>query len=401
MTNRVVVTGIGVFAANGSTRDAFWDSLMAGRSGVGPVTLFDADEFKCRIAGEVKDFDPHDYIDPILKPKRRMARAAQLAIAASHDAIGDARLTVADLQARDVVPVILGVSTNAMDVLGRPPTPWTAIAAIPHAVTSAIAFGLGFQSRLSTLSNGCASGMDALWQATMEIRQGKTDLILTGSADAALSPYAFKSFEASRTMSLRNETPAKASRPFDRNRDGGVAAEGGAILVLENMEHARARGVPIYAEIVSYGSSADTPASREGSGLSIAMQMAMANAGCGPQEISCVSAHAPSDPHMDRIEVELIKQVLGSHAYRVPVTSVKGNTGNPMAVGGVLQVIAAALSLHYQTVPPTANLDTPDPQCDLDHVPGTPRRLDLRRAMINVHGFGRGNSCMLLDTVHN
>ncbi len=397
MNNRVVITGIGVFAANGNSREAFWTSLLEGRSGIGPVTLFDCSEFQCRIAGEVKDFDPHDYIDPTLRPKRRMARASQLAIAAAHNAVKDAGMEIEDLKKRDMVPVIMGVSTAAMDIRGRPPRPWSAIAGIPHAVTSAIAFGLGFQARLATISNGCASGLDALWQAAREVREGKTDLALAGSADAALAPYVFKCFEASRKMSMRNDEPGRASRPFDRDRDGGVAAEGAGVLVIENLEHALARGATIYAEMISYGSSADSPSSREGEGLERAMRSALANAGCAPEDISCVNAHAPSDTHMDRIEVELIKQVLGAHAHRIPVTSIKGHTGNPMAVGGVLQAIESALSLYHQVVPPTANLETADPQCDLDHVPGAPRHLALERAMVNTHGFGRGNSCMLLD----
>jgi 3-oxoacyl-[acyl-carrier-protein] synthase II len=400
MNNRVVITGIGVFAANGNSREAFWTSLLEGRSGIGPVTLFDCSEFQCRIAGEVKDFDPHDYIDPTLRPKRRMARASQLAIAAAHNAVKDAGMQIEDLKKRDMVPVIMGVSTAAMDIRGRPPRPWSAIAGIPHAVTSAIAFGLGFQARLATISNGCASGLDALWQAAREVREGKTDLALAGSADAALAPYVFKCFEASRKMSMRNDEPGRASRPFDRDRDGGVAAEGAGVLVIENLEHALARGATIYAEMISYGSSADSPSSREGEGLERAMRSALANAGCAPEAISCVNAHAPSDTHMDRIEVELIKQVLGPHAHRIPVTSIKGHTGNPMAVGGVLQAIESALSLYHQVLPPTANLETADPQCDLDHVPGAPRHLALERAMVNTHGFGRGNSCMLLDAFH-
>ncbi len=397
MNNRVVITGVGVFAASGNTREGFWTSLLEGLSGIGPVTLFDCSDFQCRIAGEVKDFDPHDYIDPTLKPKRRMSRAAQLAVASAHDAIADAGLTVSDLQKRDNTPVVMGVSTNAMDVLERNPRPWTAVAAIPHAVTSAVSFGLGFQAQLSTVSNGCASGLDALCQATALIREGRSDLVLAGSSDAALAPYTFKAFEASRKMSLRNDSPEKACRPFDRDRDGGVAAEGAAILVLEHVEHALARGARILAEVVSFGTSADSPESREGSGLERAMRLAMANAGCGPREIDCINAHAPSDPHMDRIEVELIKRVFAERAYRIPVTSVKGNTGNPMAVGGVLQVVSAALSLYNQTVPPTANLEAPDPKCDLDHVPGQPRRTHLQRALVNAHGFGRGNTCLVLD----
>ena len=220
---------------------------------------------------------------------------------------------------------------------------------------------------------------------------------MAGSSDAALTPYVFKCFESSRKVSLRNDAPGKACRPFDRDRDGGVAAEAAGILIIENLQHALARGATIYAELSGYGSSADVPGDRDGSGLKRAMLAAMANGACPPDHIHHIDAHAPSDPHMDRIEVELIKEVFGEHAYRIPVTSIKGATGNPMAVGGVLQMIAASLSLHHQVVPPTTNLEIPDPQCDLDHVIGAPRHLPMERTMVNTHGFGRGNSCVLLD----
>lgn len=397
MKNRVVITGIGVFSACGNSRDEFWNALLAGKSGIGPVTLFDASEFRCRIAGEVKKFDAHDYIDPTLKPKRRMARASQLAVGATHQAITDAGLDVSDLQQREVTPVIMGVSTTAMDLRERPARPWSAISGVPHAVTSAIAFSMGFQARLMTVSNGCASGMDAIATAADNIRHGASDLIIAGSSDAAITPYVFKCFDSSRKVSLRNDIPDKACRPFDRDCDGGVAAEAACILVVENLEHALARGAPIYAELNSYGSCADTPGDREGSGLKQAMETALANAGCLVSEIGHINAHAPSDPHMDRIEVGLIKTVFGDHAYRIPVTSIKGATGNPMAVGGVLQMVSASLSLLHQIVPPTTNLEIPDPQCDLEHVSGQPQYMTMQHAMVNTHGFGRGNSCILLD----
>lgn len=394
--NQVAVTGIGVFAPNGNSPDAFWESLMEGRSGIGPVTLFDASSFSCRIAGEVKGFDPHDYIDPTLRPKRRMARASQLAIAATYQAVEDAGLETAELKEFGELPVVIGVSTAAMDIRERAPRPWSAVAGIPHAVTSAISFGLGLEARLLTVSNGCASGMDAVAVAAEEIRHGRSDVILTGSADAALTSYVFKCFESSRKMSLRNDAPAKASRPFDRDRDGGVASEAACILVLENMAQALARGARPYAEIISYGSCADLPNSKEGAGLQRAMEKALANAALRKERIDHINAHAPSDTHMDRTEVEMIKNVFGSHAYRIPVTSIKGSTGNPMAVGGVLQIVAAALSMRHDSVPPTCNLDHADPQCDLDHVSGVPRMLPIEHALVNTHGFGRGNSSLIM-----
>ncbi len=344
----------------------------------------------------MKNFEPHDWIDPTLKPKRRMARASQLAIAATQMALADAGLSAEALRRHPSIPIVMGVSTAAMDIRERPPRPWSAVAGIPHATASAVAFGLRFQARLLTVSNGCASGLDALALAAQQVRDGHTELALAGSADAALTAYVFKCFESSRKMSMRNAEPHRASRPFDRDRDGGLAAEAGAMLIVESLEHALARGATLYAELGGYGTLADTPDTREGEGIEKAMRSALANEGCRPEQIDHVSCHAPSDPHMDRIEVQMIKQVFGPHAYRVPVTSIKGHTGNPMAVGGLLQAAAAALAMRHGLVPPTANLEHPDPQCDLDHVPGAARQAELRRILINTHGFGRGNSSLVL-----
>jgi 3-oxoacyl-(acyl-carrier-protein) synthase len=267
---------------------------------------------------------------------------------------------------------------------------------VPHAVTSAIAFTLGFRSRLLTVSNGCASGLDAVAIAAAEIARDRADIVIAGSSDAAVTPYVFKCFEASRRVSLRNDRPREASRPFDRDRDGGVASEGAGVVILENLEHALARGATPYATIGGFGTGADYPDSPEGSGLEDAMRQALIESPLRPEHIDHISAHAPSDAHMDSYEVAAIKRIFGPHAYRVPVTSIKGNTGNPMSVGGVHQLIAAALAMRHGLVPPTANLVNPDPACDLDHVPGQPRAAQLAHVLINTHGFGRGNSALVL-----
>ena len=397
--NRVVVTGMGVLAPNGIGLEEFWRTLLAGESGIGPVTLFDASDLKCQIAGEVTGFDPHKYIDPKLKPKKRMARASQFAIAATTLALEDAGLDISDLRTFREVPVVMGVSTSAMDLFAKPPTPWTAVASVPHAVSSSIGQILGFHSKLFTISDGCASGLDAVANAANMIRNGETDIVIAGSSDSAITHYVFKGFGRSRMLSTRNDAPEKASRPFDRDRDGGIVSEGAGIFIMESLEHAISRNAKQYAEIIGFGTSTDQPGTPNGSGMKEAIRFAIADALKKPDQIDAVSCHAPSDEHMDRIEVAHIKSVLGSHARNIPVFSVKGVTGNAMAVGGVHELIASALSIKHGQIPPTANLDNPDPECDLDHVPHSFRSLSLNTVLVNTHGFGHGNSSLVLAKI--
>ena len=397
MNNRVGITGIGVFAANGNGVDAFWRTLLAGESGVGPITLFDATELACRIAGEVKKFDPTDYIDPALKP-RRMGRFTQLATCAAEEAIRDAKLTPEDIRAHPEIPIVLGVSTTAMDMVSRRPSPFTAVGAIPHAAASAVGYMHDISTNLLTISNGCASSLDAIATAANRIRSGHTDLAIAGGADSSLTSYVVESMLKTRRCSTSNENPQRASCPFDIDRDRGVIAEGAGVVILENLEHARARGVTAYAEILGYASCADPKNGEDGSGLGKAMRMAVANTGLDVHHIDHIAAHGPSDIEMDIVEVTMIKEVFGSYAYVIPVSSVKGCTGCPMGTGGVLQLIGASLSLQEQIIPPTANLRTPDPRCDLD-LPARSRMAQLERVAVNTHGFGRGNGCMILGLI--
>lgn len=397
--SRVVITGIGILAPNGVGKKAFWQSLLNRESGIGPITLFDASDLPCRIGGEVTGFDPEDYIDARLKPQRRMGRSSQMAVAGTRMALDDAGLTLDDLRSFGEVPVVIGVSTSAMDLFANPPNLWTASASIPHAAGSAISYTLGIPARLHTISDGCASGLDALAAAAHQIAQGQTDIAIAGSSDSAMTHYVFQGFAKSKRLSLRNDEPEKASRPFDRDRDGGVISEGAGIVVLENLEHALARGVDAYAEITGFGTCADPPESMVAAGLRSAMERAIANAGRRVEDVDHVSAHAPSDEHMDAAETQLIREVFGKHAYRLTVTSIKGATGNAMAVGGLHQAIATAMAIRERTVPPTTNLDHPDPECDLDYVPEGPRLADIQCALVNTHGFGRGNSALILERV--
>ena len=390
---------MGVLAANGIGKEAFWSSILEGRSGIAPITLFDAKGLRSRMAGEVKDFDPVAYIDPALKPQRRMGRAAQLGVAAAKLALDEAALDQAVLDQAGEIPLVMGVSSSALELREKPPASWIAVMSIPHIVGSSIAFTQGLNTRSLTVSTGCASGLDAVGLAADEIRRGKADIAIAGAADSVMSRFVFECFCKSRKLSEHNEDPARASRPFDRTRDGGVAAEGAGVVVLENLEHAMARGIDPYGEITGYANSADPPQPVEGLGLETAMRMALANAARHPDQIDFINAHGPSDAHMDAIETKLIKQVLGPHAYRTPVSSIKGITGNPMGVGCMHQLIAAALSLRHNIVTPTANWTERDPACDLDYVPNTPREMACNVIMINTHGFGRGNSALILERI--
>lgn len=397
--NRVVITGMGILAPNGSDLESFWSNLLRGVSGIGEITLFDPEGLPCRIAGEVKDFEPEQFIDPSFKPRKRMARSAQFAVAATHMALMDAGFGRAGLRRFPFVPVVVGVSTSAMDLIDRPPMPWTPVATCPHAVTSAIAYQFDMQARIYTISDGCTSGMDALTVAAQQIRAGVADVAIAGAADSAITRYTFECFAKSRKVSLRNDVPHKASRPFDRDRDGGIVAEGAGIVVLENLEHAIARGVRPYAEVLGWGVSADPHSPLEGGGMLLAMRQALANANRQPHHIDYINAHAPSDMHMDALEARTIHEVFGSLAARIPVSSIKGATGNPMAASSISQVVAAARVLREHVVFPTTNLEHPDPDCPLEHVMGRPFATEVNTVLVNSHGFGRGNNAIVLEGV--
>ncbi len=394
----MVITGAGVLAANGIGKDAFWNSLLEGRSGVGPITLFDASDLPCRIAGELKSFDPAVYIEPALKP-RRMGRFTQMALVAAREALADAGWTPEFLARTRGLPVVMGVSTSAMDVRAAPPALYSAVTGIPHAAGSTVAYACGIHARLLTVSDGCASSLDAVALGAALIRQGEADCVLAGGSDGALDHYVFQSMSKARKLSTRNDEPERADRPFDRDGDGGVAAEGAGLVTLENYETACARGAKIQAEITGYGSLADPPGSEEGEGLQFSMAAALANAGRRPADLQLILAHAPGDPHMDVTETRCIRQVLGRHAPAVPVVSIKGATGNPMGAGGVHQLITAAQVLQQGVIPATINFEHPAPGCDLDYVPGRPRRQEVRVVLVNTHGFGRGNSSLIVERV--
>jgi 3-oxoacyl-[acyl-carrier-protein] synthase II len=398
---------MGVIAPNGIGLEAFWSSLLAGRSAIGPITHFDASNFKSRIAGEVKGFDPLDYIEAELKP-HRMARHTQFAFAAAMMALKDAGLDIDNLELPSPTPVVIGVSTSALDVIekvweavngGRPnraPTT-AAAAAIPQAAANAIADRLGACADAVTVSSACPSGMDAIADAAAMIRSGEAELAIAGGADAPITPIIMASFIAGGLSSLRNDEPERASRPFDLGRDSGVVSEGAGVLILENLEHAEARGARAYVELGGYGKQRDLNPQRPGSGLEHSMKLALANAGYSGENIDYISAYGPGHPVLDAAEVQIIKKVFGDRAYSIPVSSIKGVTGNAMAAGGPFQIIACALAMRDHLIPPTANYEVADPACDLDFVPNRSRKVRLNSTMVNVRGLGGGASTMVLS----
>ena len=406
---RAVITGLGVLAANGIGKDAFWESLLAGRSGIGPVTLFDAEGYRCRIAGEVHDFHPEAYVDAKYKP-RRMSRNVQFSVAAANMALADADLDVEAL--RRVAPILIqmGVSLGGFEriegqirrVAEHGPNrlmPSAVEACIHLAGASTIAAVLAIPARLQTLSNSCVGGVDAICIAAEAVSRGDVEVAIAGGADASITPSAMAGFCAAGMVTTSNNDPSHASRPFDLFRDGGILAEGGGVVIVESLSHALSRGVQPYMEVESFANTNDLFGEESGAGLARTMRDALANAGCMPEDIDCVCAHGPSDPTLDRVETAAIRSVFGAHAFRIPVSSIKAVTGNALAASGGHQVIACALSFRDQVVPPTANLTSPDPACDLDYVAGRARRTRLRRILINAHGSGHTNSSMIVRQV--
>jgi len=395
MRNRVGITGLGIMAANGIGLTDFWDTLERGESGIGPITCFDPEGMKCQIAGEVSDFDPEYWIPPEFKP-RRMSRGSQFAVTAARLAIEDAGLTTEVLEKCEPIPCILGVCSSALDILAKNPTVSTAGASLPNSAVTAVGQMYHFQTRNITLSNACSSGLDAICLGMNLVKRGEADIVLAGGADASLTRYCLESLLKCKRCCTLNDEPSRASRPFDRARDRGVLAEGAGIVVIENWVHALARGVRPAAEVVSYGSCVDHKDEEEGLGLRRTMEMAMSNAGLRPKDIDCIFAHGPSDTEMDAAETRAIKKAFGDDAYKIPVTSIKGVTGCSMGAGGAHQVIAGALSMTHSLIPPTANFEHGDEECDLDYVPGRARRASIQHTLINAHGIGQSNTSLIL-----
>jgi 3-oxoacyl-[acyl-carrier-protein] synthase II len=403
VTRKVVVTGIGPVTPVGVGRADFWDTLVAGRSGIGEVTLFDTTEFPVRIGGEVKDFDPTAWMDR--KAARRTDRVVHLAVAAARLAWDDAGQPQVDPQ-RAAVVVSTGVGglqtmEDQVRILAeRGPgrvSAFTVPAMMPNAASGQIAMELGFSGPNACITTACAAGAHGVGEAYRYVKHGMADLAVAGGTEAAITPLALAAFAQMQALS-RNPDPAQASRPFDGNRDGFVLAEAAGILILEEEERARARGATIYAEVAGYGTSADafhiTQPEPQGAGAVIAMQMALTDAGEEAEAVDYINAHGTSTQLNDAAETRAIKKALGDHAHRVAISSTKSMTGHMVGAAGAAEAAVSALAIHEGVIPPTTNYETPDPDCDLDYVPNEARKHDVRLALSNAFGFGGQNAVL-------
>ncbi|MBU0678153.1 MAG: beta-ketoacyl-[acyl-carrier-protein] synthase family protein [Verrucomicrobia bacterium] len=403
---RVVLTGLGPLTPIGGGIETYWRALLDGVGGIGPITLFDTSEHHSKIAGEIKHFDLRDYITPKTRISR-LSRQTQLALAAAIMATDDSGILHAVNGNGHRIPVIMGVSNSAMEMIehgiarmvsrGPPRVPsYIVSGAQPQQAASVISDEMSFPTEAHTISSACAAGVDAIATAFRRVASGKADVAIAGGADAPITSFTFACFERAGLQSTWSGEPERASRPFDRNCETGVISEGAGVVVLENLDHARARGAKIYAEIVGYGTQADIDSKHPDSGLEFSMRDALANAGVRPQDIDYINAHGPGHPAIDLAETQMIKKVFGEHALRIPVSSIKGAVGNPLAAAGPMQLIACACALRDQMIPPTLNLDNPAPGCDLDYVTKTPRLGHFKLALMNIHGLGGGNSSLIL-----
>jgi len=404
---RVVVTGMSVISPVGTGLEDFWSNLAAGRSGVGPVTRFNAEGYSTRIAAEVKGFVPEEYIDK--KDARRMDRFTQFAMAAAKLAIADAAIDF-DTVNRDRVGVILGSGIGGLETLeeqhkvlmSRGPgriSPFFIPMMIVNmgAAQVAISFGLRGCSLITT--SACASSNNAIGDSFRLLQRGEADVMICGGTEAPITPMAMAGFCSMKAMTTRNEEPQKASRPFDTERDGFVIGEGAGLLVLETLDHARGRGAKIYGEVVGYGNSCDayhiTAPHPEGRGGAQSMQLALLDAGIKPEEVDYINAHGTSTPLGDKLETMAIKQVFGAHAYKIAVGSTKSMTGHLLGAAGGLEAVACLMTMLKGVIPPTVNLDSPDPECDLDYVPNQARKARVDVAMSNSFGFGGHNVTLI------
>ncbi len=405
--NRVVVTGMGAITPLGQTPDAFWANLLAGKPGIGPMTLCDPTGYPCRIAGEVRDFDPAQYMES--KEARRMARFSQLAVAAGLTAIESAGL---DISKEDHyrVGVVLGNGNGGFPTLedncrvlaekgGMRMTPFFFPMVLPNMAAANLSRYVGAHGYNATATTACASSNQAIGQALDVIRRGSADVVLAGGTEAGISQLGLAGFAVMRALSTHNEEPEKASRPFDANRDGFVPSEGSAILVLESLEHAQKRNASIIGEIAGFGCTSDAghlvQPEETGASAAEAMRQALSDAGVGLEQVDYINAHGTSTPLNDALETVAIKRLFGDLAYKIPISSTKSMIGHSLGASGSLEAIACLKSINDGKVHPTINYQEADPACDLDYVPNQARSLDVKVVLSNAFGFGGQNACLV------
>jgi beta-ketoacyl-acyl-carrier-protein synthase II len=405
---RVVVTGAGVMTPLGLTVQETWEGLLAGRSGIGPITQFDASELPVRIAGELPDFDPTDYI--AYKAARRMARCSQVAVATAQEALADANLML-PLENEERVGVLIGTALGGFDAglegvdtfraKGlRRVNPFSALSMLLNMPSHHVSHWSGAKGPISTVVSACATGTQAIGEAVEFIRRGSADVVICGGVEALIHFAPIVGFCTMRALSMRNDEPERASRPFDADRDGFVLSEGAGVLVIEALEHAQARGAAIRAEVLGHASSSDAfHAARpdpEGRGASRAMQWALDDAGLEPMAVDYINAHGTGTEINDPTETKAIKHVFGAGAYQLPISSTKSMLGHPMGGSGAIEAVVCVQTMEQGLIHPTLNLETPDPECDLDYVPEGVREADVHVALSNSFGLGGQNACLVL-----
>jgi 3-oxoacyl-[acyl-carrier-protein] synthase II len=405
---RVVITGLGALTPLGNDVRTSWDRLVAGESGAGPITLFDSTDFPVTFACEVKDFDPSVWVDH--KQARRMDRFAQMIVAAARQAESDSGLDISKESDRVGAAIATGIGglksyQDCYDTLrDRGPdrvNPFAIPAIIPNMGAGWVSMELGTKGPLMSECTACAASNMAIGDGTDAIRLGRADVMFCGGTEAAVNKVGIAGFGAMRALSRRNDDPKRASRPFDAARDGFVMGEAAGVLVLEELEHAKARGAKIYAEVVGYGVSADashiTDPDPTGVNPARALKMAMGDAGVTPEDIDYINAHATSTPIGDSSETRVIKLAMGEErAKKIPISGTKGATGHCLGAAGAIEAMFTTLAVHEGVLPPTINYDTPDPDCDLDYVPNVARKADVKIAVNNSFGFGGHNACVVL-----
>jgi 3-oxoacyl-[acyl-carrier-protein] synthase II len=409
MRKRVVITGLGCISPVGNTVKESWDGILAGKSGAGMITLFDASKHKTRFAAEVKGFDGPALFGP--RDARKMDRYTQFALAAAAEALVQAGLKI-DEANRDRVGVLIGTGIGGIgtmldqsDVMReRGPdrvSPFLIPMMISDSAAGMLAIRLGARGPNMAIATACASGNNAIGEATEMIRRGAADAMIAGAAEAALVSLAMAGMNVMTALSTRNDDPQTASRPFDKDRDGFLMGEGAGILILESLEHAQARGANILAELSGYGTTDDahhiSAPAENGAGAAISMKLALEDASLGIMDIEYINAHGTSTPLNDKSETAAIKTVFGEQAYQIPVSSTKSMTGHLLGASGAVEAAFVVMAIREGVLPPTINYHTPDPECDLDYVPNEPRKASLKNVMSNSFGFGGHNATVVFS----
>jgi 3-oxoacyl-[acyl-carrier-protein] synthase II len=407
MENNVVVTGIGMVTPLGLDTESTWEALIAGRSGIGPITLFDPAEFETKIAAEVKGFDPTNWMDR--KEARRSDRFVQFSVAASKEAVARAGLDPATWPAEET-GVIIGSGIGGLTTLSEQfrvlhdkgpdrVSPFLIPMMITDMASGQVSISLGAKGPNYCVTSACSTGADSIGAAYEHIRRGDATIMLAGGSEASITPIGIAAFNAARALSTNNAACERASCPFDAGRDGFVMGEGATVLVLEAEGHARARGAPILAELRGYGATSDafhiTQPSEGGEGAARAMEKALRYSRLAPGEVAYINAHGTSTPLNDKTETQAIKTVFGAEAYRVPISSTKSMVGHLLGGAGALEAAICVLAIERGQIPPTINYSTPDPECDLDYVPNAMRTKRVDVALTNSQGFGGHNSCLV------